>query len=36
VEVHLHSEGHHAPRAEARVRQAEVMLGFLARCLDGT
>lgn len=35
VEVHLYAEGHHAPRVEERVRQAEVILDFLARCLDG-
>jgi dipeptidyl aminopeptidase/acylaminoacyl peptidase len=36
VEVHLYPEGHHAPRVEERLRQVEVVLDFLARCLAGT
>jgi len=34
VEVHLYAEGHHAPRVEERVRRAEVVLGFIERCLE--
>ena len=34
VEVHLYPEGHHAPRVQERVRQAEVVVDFLRRCLD--
>jgi acetyl esterase/lipase len=35
VEVHLYPQGHHSPHVEERVRQVELILEFMQRCLSG-
>ena len=34
VKVHLYPQGHHSPHVEERVRQVELILDFMQRCLS--